>query len=69
MTNPDHLRAFMARRKWDVLSAMYGVTTYTMMRCIRDNQRSAALTSDQWEEVLVYREEWHKANNELRKTQ
>lgn len=67
MTKIDNLKHFMARRKWGALEAMYNVTAYTMMRCIRDNERPAALTPDQWEEVIHYREEWHKANDELRR--
>lgn len=66
MATKDQLLHFMARRKWDVLAAEYNCTRYTMLKCIRNNRRPETLTPEQWEDVLVYRQEWHKANNELR---
>ena len=67
MTKIKQLQHFMARRKWAALEAQYGLTRAAMINGIRNNRRPATLTPDQWEEVVHYREEWHKASNEIRR--
>lgn len=67
MDRIQHLERFMSRRKWDVLAAHYRCSVYTMHKAIRENRRPRTLTPDEWDEVLVYREEWHKAKRELLK--
>lgn len=67
MTQLDHLKHFMARRKLKVLEAMYNTTRVTIWQGLRDNCRPASIAPDDWEDIIHYREEWHKANNELRR--
>lgn len=67
MTQIDHLKHFIARRKWEALEAMYNTTRVTIWAGIRNNQRPESIAPNDWEDILHYREEWHKANNELRR--
>ena len=64
----DHLKKFMVRRKWAALEAQFSCTKFTMLKCIREQRRPQTLTPDQWEQVLVYRGEWYKADAEMRAT-
>lgn len=66
MTQIDQLKHFMARRKLETLAAMYGTTRNTILVGIREAVRPSSITPDDWEDIISYREEWHKANNELR---
>lgn len=66
MEEYETLRRFMSRRTWDVLAATYGISRWRMLNAVREGRRHASLTPDQWEDIIHYREEWHKANRRLR---
>lgn len=66
MSEYEKLRRFMARRSWDVLAAEYGVSRWRLLNAVREGRRHASLSPDQWEDIMNYRAEWHKANDRMR---